>query len=98
MEVAGEESAPEWNQLIRLPGRLLLCQYNHISGQEYGCTGANPLPVQSDQMYSIGTDSSPATSLSLSIYKLLLYSMVLVIKEFYAIQYIYIRTHITKGF
>ena len=36
--------------------------------------GRSP-PVQSDQLFSIGADSSPATSLSLSKYNLLLYDL-----------------------
>ena len=35
--------------------------------------------MQSDQLFSIGADSSPATSLSLSIYNLLLYGRALYI-------------------
>ena len=42
---------------------------------EYGCTGGTPSPLQSDQLSPIGADSSPATSLSLSVNNLLLYGI-----------------------
>ena len=62
----------QWTQLIRLHGRGV------APVQPYSCPemllycGDTP-PVQSDQLCSIGADMTSATSLSLSIYNLLLY-------------------------
>ena len=59
----------QWTQLIRLHGQGVL---------KCGCTGKTiALLVQSDQMCSIGADMTSATSLSLSIYNLLLYGRLL---------------------